>query len=573
MLSASPLGLHRPAGTRVQERRCAAAPAFVITAAEWRWALTLSVVALGLTTLPYLLAWALTPPGHHFTGFVAYLSDGNTYLAKMEQGRRGAWLYTLVYSPEPHDGAFVWGLYLLLGKLAGLLHLPNILVLHVARLAAGLAALLMAYAFYAFFTGYVALRRLAFLLVAFTSGTGWLLTMVGARQLLGEFPVDLHFPDATLFWSIFAFPNYSLSVALMLACTLLVLLAFRHNSVRLSVWAGLAGAALAVTHPSILVVYATLALYLLLLWWRVGRFPRREFLLALAFGFISAPAVAYETWVLHANWAFKAFTDQNFNYSPSVPNLLLSFGALLWLAWKGTPSLWRRSHDEPALPVIWTFLVPLLLYAPLSVQRRFLEGWNVPMSLLVAYGLATWLLPRLRAWQRLRAFMLRRLSSYDPRRWKRFMVTMVLVLLMPTNMIILAGSAALAAVRAPLIYLSAGENGALEWLRANSRPDEVVFSSIDLGNRIPAQAGNLVFLGHWSESIYARTKAELVVRFFGNRISDDERREFLRRYRIAYIWYGREERQLGTLNPAEASYLTPVYRSDDVTLYRVELPR
>ncbi len=533
--------------------------------------MTLSVVVLALTTLPYLLAWALTPPGHHFTGFVAYLSDGNTYLAKMEQGRRGAWLYTLAYSPEPHDGAFVWGLYLLLGKLAGFLQLPNILVLHAARLAAALAALLAAYAFYAFFTGSVALRRLAFLLVAFTSGTGWLFTLLGARQLLGEFPADLHFPDATLFWSIFAFPNYSLSVALMLACTLLVLQAFRHNSVRPSIWAGLAGAALAVTHPSILVVYATLALYLLLLWWRRGQVPCREALLALPFGLLSAPAVAYETWVLHANWAFKAFTDQNFNYSPSALNLLMSFGAVLWLAWKGAPALWRRSHTEPAVPVIWTFLVPLLLYAPLSVQRRFLEGWNVPMSLLVAYGLATWLLPRLRAARALRALVLCRQGAYDPRRWKRFVVTIALVLLVPSNMIILAGSAMLAAVRAPLTYLSPGENGALEWLRANSRSEEVVFSSIDIGNRIPAQAGNRVFFGHWSESIYARAKAELVVRFFGDRMSDDERRELLRRYRIAYLWHGREERRLGSLNPAEMPYLTPVYRSDDVTLYRVEL--
>jgi hypothetical protein len=572
MLFASRLRILWLASTQVQqERPCTRAPALAISDAEWRWALTVSFMVLGLTTLPYLLAWMLTPPGHHFTGLLPYLADGNTYLAKMEQGRRGAWLYTLAYSPEPHDGAFVWGLFLLLGKLAGLLHLPNIIVLHAARLGAGLAALLMAYAFYAFFTGSVAMRRLAFLLVACTSGTGWFFTLLGAKHVLGEFPVDIHFPDATLFWSIYAFPNYSFSAALMLACTLLVLLAFRRNSMLPSVWAGLAGAALAVTHPSILVVYATLTLYLALLWWRRGQFPRRELRLALPFGLLSAPAVVYETWVLHANWAFKAFTDQNFNYSPGVPTLLVSFGVLLWLAWKGAPPLWRRSHNEPALPVLWTFLVPVLLYTPVSVQRRFLEGWNVPMSLLVAFGLVTWLFPRLRHAPALQALLVRERMVYDPRRWKRFVLTLVLALLIPSNLIILAGSVALAAAHAPHIYLSPGENGALEWLRANSRPDEAVLSGLDLGNRIPAQAGNRVFFGHWSESIYAGAKAELVVRFFEDRMSDEERRDLLRRYRIAYIWHGREEQRLGRLDPARVPYFTPVYRSEDVTLYRVEL--
>ncbi len=73
---------------------------------EWRLVLALSVGLVLLASVPYLLAY-LVPPEHVFSGFLFNPVDGNSYFAKMRQGLRGGWLFTLPYTAEPGAGVFV----------------------------------------------------------------------------------------------------------------------------------------------------------------------------------------------------------------------------------------------------------------------------------------------------------------------------------------------------------------------------------------------------------------------------------------------------------------------------------
>jgi len=86
-----------------------------------------------LSLLPYLLAYTMTPPGHHFAGFFFIADDATTYLAKMQQGAGGAWAWNDPYTSEPHGGVFLFGFYLLFGHLSALLHLPLIATYHPSR--------------------------------------------------------------------------------------------------------------------------------------------------------------------------------------------------------------------------------------------------------------------------------------------------------------------------------------------------------------------------------------------------------------------------------------------------------
>ena len=108
-----------------------------VSTAEWRWVIILSGLLVTLTLLPY--AWALArnqaDDDWQFMGMLSNPKDGATYLSKIEQGRRGEWLFTLRYTPEAHDGAGFHTFYLFLGHIGRLTGLSNLVLFHLARVA------------------------------------------------------------------------------------------------------------------------------------------------------------------------------------------------------------------------------------------------------------------------------------------------------------------------------------------------------------------------------------------------------------------------------------------------------
>ena len=72
-----------------------------ITGRERRWVWLWSALIVGLTCLPFLVAWQVAPTGTQYTGLLINHYDGESYYAKMQQGARGDWLFHLAFTPEP----------------------------------------------------------------------------------------------------------------------------------------------------------------------------------------------------------------------------------------------------------------------------------------------------------------------------------------------------------------------------------------------------------------------------------------------------------------------------------------
>ncbi|MBI5828412.1 MAG: hypothetical protein HZB20_02460, partial [Chloroflexi bacterium] len=90
-----------------------------ISTKEWRWAAIFSAAVMALTCVPYLVGAARSGDDGRFSGFVIGVEDGNSYLAKMQLGAHGQWLFQLPYAIEDHPKSLVYSFYILLGKLAG----------------------------------------------------------------------------------------------------------------------------------------------------------------------------------------------------------------------------------------------------------------------------------------------------------------------------------------------------------------------------------------------------------------------------------------------------------------------
>ncbi len=555
-------------------------PCAVRNSREWRFVLVCSVVALTITSIPYVLGAALATENRVFGGFVYGVEDCYSYLAKMRQGAEGAWLFHIAYTPEPHPGTFFFPFHLLLGKAAALLPGSDLTarmvwVYHGARMAFGLGLLLTVYRFLAAFTARVAVRRLAWLMVTFGGGLGWLLVALGQPDWLGSMPLDFILPEGFTFLVLYALPHIALARTLLLWGILFLLKAWRvgprpdvrspshapythhasHFTFHVSrithhaAMAGICWFAMGLIVPFyVAVAWAVTGAAWVALGLRRRRLMWQEALAAGMAGLVSAPVVAYSAWVFTTNRVYAAWAAQNRILSPHPLHYLAAYGVPLALAAFALRDTWR--DDGPGwLALAWLAVVPLLVYLPFNLQRRLVEGVQIPLSLLAALGVSSF---------RLQGFRL------------RVVVGVLLVGLSLTNVMLVAGNClALRGQPAP-IYREAGEVAALDWLNERVEPDDVVLVAYETGNYLPARIRARAFVGHGPESVHADEKKALVAHFFDATTDDAWRRHLLAQYGVAYVFWGPAERASGAFSPHEAPYLRQVYKARGYAIFEVE---
>jgi len=550
-----------------------------VTRREWLWTLVWSAVALAITCVPYLLGAALSSPERVFGGFVIGVEDGYSYLAKMGEGARGAWLFHIVYTSELHQGALFFLFHILLGKLSALvsgigswpLTETMVVVYHAARVLFSGLLLLTVYRFIALFTTSRAIRRLAFLIVAFSGGFGWLLLLLGQPNWLGSSPVDLLLPEGFTFLVLYGFPHIALGRTLLLAGFILL---WSVPPPRPSLASAGEGAAAGLCW---LVMGLIVPFYIAVAWavagavWLAVTLHRRtiawdETLRTALACLIAAPIVIYSLIIFTVNPVMRVWSAQNLILSPHPLHYVVGYALVGLLAVCGAVYVLRR-HDERTLHLVaWAVVVPPLLYLPFNLQRRLIEGWQIPLAILAALGLARFILP---AWRRTPFVRwLIRFPRYSVRGLRQWAITLILLAMIPTN-ILLVGSGTLAVLaRAAPIFRDGSEVKALNWLAARATYNDVVLSSYSAGNYLPARVGARVYIGLGTETAHVEEKRTAMKQFFAASTSDEWRAQFLREYHITYVFVAPDERF-----SSSARFLSPVYQEDDYTLYQVTSER
>ncbi len=159
-----------------------------VTHEETRYVWLVAGAVMLLAAAPVVLAALWPSPALQFCGFLIGVEDGNSYLAKMLQGAQGQWTVQLVYSTEAQRGGFFFLVYVLLGKVARLTGVSQVVILHLARLLAIPWALYSFYRLAAFFTPRPAVRRLALVLFAFHRRVRLAVGVFGLPAQLGDMP-------------------------------------------------------------------------------------------------------------------------------------------------------------------------------------------------------------------------------------------------------------------------------------------------------------------------------------------------------------------------------------------------
>lgn len=521
-----------------------------IPAQEWRWAIGWSLLILLLSCGPYLLATWAAPDGWEFGGFLVNPQDGHSYLAKMRQGADGNWLFQLTYTPEPHQGAFIFTFYLALGHLAALTHLPLIYMFHLARLLSGLLLLGVAFWFIARVTPRVGERRLAFVFLLTSSGLGWL----GA--LFGAFPIDLWIPEAFVPYSLYANPHFCLGMALMLLLFGRVAWPEDHQGLKGRVWSGLlwpglAALALGLILPfALLAVWAVLAVFLGWLYVTERRIPWPHLWPAASVVIFSAPVVLYDYWVSTVNPVLAGWGAQNVTAAPRVLDLALGYGLLGLLAVAGGWLVGRsRSRPERGewLVLIWAVTTLVLVYLPFELQRRLINGLHIPLSILAAIGLRRWL-----AGAPLRL------------RYRRLLTTAVVTvgalgtLFVWSVPLLAVWRESPASGSTALLFIRRDELAAFTWLDGQAAPDDVVLASPRLGMFVPSQTGARAYYGHPFETIEAAKKRSMAEAFYRGDVAEVQPP-------ADFVIYGPSEQALG--RPSSLSTWTVRFSRGEVLIY------
>lgn len=528
-----------------------------VSPAEWRWVALVALGVLALTSVPYLVGWVVSTPERLFGGFVFAVEDGHSYLAKMRLGARGDWLFHDVYTPEPHEGGLFFLFHLLLGKLAAWTGGSLILTYHMARLAFGFILLLVTYRFIATFAPLRRVRRLAFLLVALSGGLGWLLVALGAGNWLNSPPLDVYLPEGYTFLAVFGFPHLAAARSLLLGGLLFLLYASERGQARFALAAGLAWLGMGLIVPFYVVIAGVVVVaYLVTCHLPPHPIPQGEvrasWPLATLAGVVAAPIVLYSLIAFNTNSVFRAWSQQNLILSPHPLHYMLGYLVPGLLAIPGARVAWRKVRHGRLL-VAWVIITPLLVYIPFNLQRRLIEGFQVPLSLLAVYGFYFGLVP-----------MLRRRTSNPLVPRPSSLIAILLLLSILTPLMLVFGGTMVVLARSELIFHSASEIAALDWLDAHAPPDALVLSAYETGNILPARADVRAFLGLGPETVDLPRKRELVAEFYRSGKPD-----VLWTYGVSYVIAGPRERALGGFDLDTAPFLERVYTHDDYAIYRV----
>ena len=551
-----------------------------ISRQEWLTIVLVAIVLATIMILPYLLGHRLGDADWIFTGLFINVEDG-TYLSAIEQGRLGSWVYRNFFTTELHRPVFIQGFYLALGHVARLLGVTAVTMWHLALWLVDLILFILLYPFIARFIGQPAGRWTAYALMVLGGGFDWWQFPLAFERAntLEAVPLDLYTPETHTFFSTLTYPHFVAGIILIMLTfwwTMLALTASVDSQRRwlLVIGAGLANTLLGVVYPFLIfLLAAVLGLYYLYLIWPSRTILWPELLRLAVIFVIPLPLFLYYTWAISTVDVFKLWNAQAVTLTPQPLHLILAYLPYLILAGFSLKS-WSnwRPERQTAVSLLWVWVIAvfILLYMPLNPQRRFVEGFQLPLAILAAIGFYEVVWPWLAQTTGLRALAQRPRYSLDGLR--RLTAVGLILVASLINLYVYAGTAVtLGVIQAYPLFRPRLELAAMDWLRENVAPDEVVMGSYWSGSYIPYRGRSVVVVGQRFETVdFAARRAE-VEQFFATETTDAWRIALLQKYGVDYLFYGRSEREFGNLRPEERPYLEPVYDNGETAVYRIRI--
>lgn len=456
-------------------------------------------------TIPYVIAAVGGGKAFHFAGFLVNPLDGNSYLAKMQEGWSGSWTFNLLYSPRSSGGAFIFLFYLFLGHFARLTSLSLILVFHLFRILAAWLLLFELKRFLEYtFIDEPERSETAFIWTVFGTGLGWVALLAGIQTS------DLWVAEAYPILACYANPHFPLSLAIIL---FILRIAEQKITTGKLVLILACGMALGIMLP-FGVVIAGLILLIVTIWnWiRLKKlFPWQ----LISFGVGAAPPLFYQLYVININPELMLWNQQNLTPAPPIWDFIISFSPAIILAIIAAVILFKKKEiSKYKTIVIWFLVGTILTFIPFSLQRRFMLGLYIPIVALAVMAIGK--IIKSKIW-------VKRVTRYS---MIASFLTSVLVIVIGLFGILSHSS---------MYYLNRDQYDALMWIRENAARESVILADPQISMYIPGMTGLRVVYGHPYESINATQQKNKVEDFFAGKFTDDQVAQFFEDNQVEFI--------------------------------------
>lgn len=515
---------------RAHARRCRT------SVRRWRWRLyalpdpaawLLGLVALGSIVAFLAAVFWQTPAGYSYHGYIMLSEDVAQYLAAIQQGAHGQWLYHDQFTTEPAPPIFMYSFYLIGGRIFAPLHLSPPVVFDLLHV---LAAVALVCALWAFVRTYVPGHALiAYALVLFGGSLAVIpITWTGGRALLPYLTPELGTIQTLLF---------SVHGCAGLAAQALCFVAYRRmRGWRRALTMAACLGVLACSYPfTVPVVCGAVLLDASWTACETRRMSRDDLALLLLIVPLAAALSAYYWFVFHVvpYWRASGFLHLDVA-QPSV--LPWTFGALALLA---LPNLRSRSSR---LPLLWVAVTVAFMVSHVAQPPRVLAGLWLPLAVMAAETLG-----RIRpSSARLLAVCALSMSG----------------LLMPY---LLSNVVAQNAGRYPL-FQPLSVDGVGTYLASHASAKDVVLASYLVSNMLAGEAPMRVVAGHPFQTLDLATAGPAQARYALAPAS--ERHAIERRYGVTYLVVDKEQKALLAHIAADPRYRLR-YANSDYELYSV----
>lgn len=533
------------------------------------FAVILGVIVVSL--IPYI--YGAVHAGSSYTYLwmnpITSAGDSNVYYSLITQAAQGNVFLENLYTGEAQNGSMFHPLWLVLGWVSGLFHISAPIIYQAVRILLGIWFLLYLYYWISEFTRHHRrIRNIAFVVAACSSGLGWMFaTSIGHLdpiKILYLLPTDQWVSEANTFLSIFHSPLFILSQLLMLFIIhqVVYMRDMRHGGLLLC-----AVFALALMHPyDLFILGAILPAFMLVRLVRSNPSDSFHFKQGVKLLFFIAaaaiPAALYLIVTGLTEEAIGGWTKQNITISPPAHSYIIGFGFVLLFAVLGWVLRHRSRRKEDILLLVWPLVAITLMYLPLQINRRFVNGLHISLAVLAGIGIE---------------YCLHRWQLSNHKISMQFMARSALIWIVSLglfmgNAILIGNTIYWEQNRDQTIYyVPRSVANAMDWLGKNAGRDDVVLSTTFHGNVIPARTGLRVYAGHGHQTLRWEEKRDTVYRwFFQVNTQDAEKRRFLRSANITYLLVADNE-DLGDFRAHEKDYLVPVFHEGHAWVYRIAL--
>jgi hypothetical protein len=545
------------------------------------WYLGVIGLALLITSMPVILAYAQRSYGLGFVGMLWTPPDAAQYFAAMREGAASSsWLIHDHLTTEAHQPVLMYVTYVALGKLAWVLDSGQRLTYHLTELGAR-AALVLAVLLLARAALPTALqRRIALVLVLFGSGpflfVAMLDTVSGASYGLN--PADIWQPEFSSVVLLHTAPHMMLGVACSLLAVRAYLLAWSGHARLGGVLGTLAACAVGLTNAfSVVLLGAAVAAHLGVMWIRHRRFPVGPFLAATAMLLAAGCFLIYNALMFRRD----PFWSQTYGaiagmVSPGPIEVLLLIGGTAVLAVPGLAILLRTGTPAQWMVLAWIVSGAVLMYIPTGVERRFALGLQPVLAVAAAPAVAA-------AWDLLRAGRLPARAILRPLILTLFVFSCFGSTLpiksvifgtalgqtagtMPTGS---TSSESLRPFTSPWVsaFYPVQLDDAAAWLARETGPDDNLLADPWTSNMLASHVDGRFYVGHGVATPSFGDKAVRVLEAYQSS-SPDALVALMREQRLRYVVYGPYQRAIGIQHPSSAS-LNLVYSRNDVEIFEV----